>query len=349
MAQMKRWGNYFNYERQGQKFTIKELYETPLSRVDGRKLKVGVYVNCVECLLMDYLLKHNGKPTYLSKLDWCLKLGMMNERFSEYIPLRDRVLSDGVLEVSEEDKERFSPLERKIATKYHLQLGSEDISVFYNLALEKSYSILNSSIKSMENRKLVKCSKVFIIVYDDGTRRIIDDSNEELAKVVLRVQRQALKSMGLDKINQVYTTHQVHRYYKEIKKQIEKHNKTLEDGAPKWTEIKERTKIIYLEDEIQKQLPLNAQHLAKITSEEIADHRRELNDKVVTSLTELEQSKKAAYNEQYCKEQIDRAPPNKQDYWAIKRHNRRFVQNVFAKDNYLELQASLIDYLIRID
>lgn len=350
VAQMKRWGNYFTYERQGQKFTIKELYETPLPHVDGRKLKAGIYVGCVECLLMNFLLQHNGKLVYLSKLDWLLKLGMVNERFAEYIPLRDRAINEGVLEVTKEDKERFSPLEKAIATRYHLQLGSEDVSVFYDLALEKGYSILNSSIKSMENRKLIKCSKIYIIVYDDGTRRIVDDSKEELAKVVLRLQRQALKTMGFEKINQVYTSHQVHKYYCELKKQIEKHNRSLEEGSPKWSEIRERTKIIYLEDEIQKQLPISAQSLVNMTEKEVIEHRRDLNEKVVNSLNELVYNRKTAFDKQYGDdERFDENPPNKQNYWALKRHNRQFALNVLAKENFQVIQSSLINYLIRLD
>ena len=91
----------------------------PLFHVDRRKLKAGVYVNYIECLLMNYLSKQNGDPVFSSKFSWCLRLGMMNNRFLEYMPYQDREINDGILEVSENDKERFSPLEKAIATKYH--------------------------------------------------------------------------------------------------------------------------------------------------------------------------------------------------------------------------------------
>lgn len=140
-AQLKRWENYFSYEKRGQKFIINELYESPLSRVDGRKLKAGVYVNYIECLLMDY----------------------------------------------------------------------------------------------------------------------------------------------------------------------------------------------------------------EMTANETVECRRELNGKIADSMSALADKRKAEFDERYSWEQFDDKLPNKQNYWAMKRHNHRFVMNALAKEKFREIQDSLIDYLIRIE
>ncbi len=346
-AQLKRWERYFSYEKQGQKFVIKELHELPLSHVDGRKLKVGIYVNYIECLLMDYLAKQNGNPIFLSKLDWCLRLGMMNNRFPEYMPHQDRELDNGVLEVAQNDKERFSPLEEIIAKKYHLPLGSDDISIFYDMSLGKLYEILNNALKSMMNRRLIRSSKVFIIFYEDDSHRVVDDS-EILAKEILRMQKKTLSSMGYEKINQVYSSHQIHRYYKEFQKMISKRNATLEEDAPKWARVAERTRIIYLRKEIREQLPTSAQQLFEMAANETDECRRELNGKIADSISALANRKKNEFNEQHSGEQFNEELPNKGNHWAMKRHNRSFMMNTLAKENFREIQASLIDYLIRI-
>lgn len=348
VAQLKRWENYFSYEKRGQKFLIKELYELPLSRVDGRKLKVGIYVNYIECLLMDYLSKQNGDPIILPKIDWCLRLGMMNNRFPEYMPRQDRELDNGVLDVAQNDKERFSPLEEIIAEKYHLPLDSDDISIFYDTSLQKLYEILNNALKSMENRRLIRCSKAFIIYYDDGSQRVVDNS-EKLAKEILRMQNQALSAMGYEKINQVYSSHQIHRYYKEFQKIIQKRNKSLEEGAPKWARVMDRTRIIYLRNEIQEQLPINTRQLLEMTANENVECKRALNGKIADSMSALADKRKTEFDERYSREQLDDKLPNKQNYWAMKRHNHRFVMNALAKEKFREIQDSLIDYLIRID
>lgn len=347
-AQLKRWKNYFAYEKQGQKFIIKELYESPLSCVDGRKLKVGVYANYIECLLMDYLSKQNGDPILLSKINWCLRLGMMNDKFTEYMPHQDRELDNGALEVAQNDKERFSPLEKIIAEKYHLSLGSDDISIFYDMSLEKLYEILNNALKSMQNRLLIRCSKVFIIFYEDGSQRIVDDS-EILSKEILRMQKQALSAMGYEKINQVFSAHQIHRYYNEFQKRISKRNASLEEDSPKWTRVAERTRIIYLRDEIREQLPISTYKLFEMTANEMCECKRELNRKIVDSISTLADRRKTEYDQQHSWEQFDDELPNKRNYWAMKRHNRRFMLNTLAKENFREIQNSLIDYLIRVD
>lgn len=347
-AQLKRWERYFSYEKRGQKFVIKELYESPLYHADGRKLKAGVYVNYIECLIMDYLLKQKGDSVLLSKLDWCLTLGMMNNRFPEYMPRQDREINDGVLEIADDDVKRFSPLEKAIATKYHMSLDNKDVSVFYDLAFEKSYSILNSSLRSMENRRLIRCSKAFIIYYDDGSQRVVDDS-EKSAKEILRMQNQTLKAMGYEKISQVYSAHQIHRYYKEFQKTIQKRNKSLEECAPKWARVMDRTRIIYLRNEIQEQLPINTRQLLEMTANETVECKRALNGKIADSMSDLVDKRKTEFDERYSGEQLDDKLPNKQNYWAMKRHNHRFVMNALAKEKFREIQDSLIDYLIRIE
>lgn len=347
-AQLKRWERYFSYEKRGQKFIVRELYESPLSRVDGRKLKTGVFVNYIECLLMDYLSKRNGDPVFLSKLDWCQTLGMMNSRFSEYMPRQDRELDNGVLDVAQNDKERFSPLEKIIAKKYHLPLGSDDVSFFYDMSLGKLYEILNNALKSMENRRLIRCSKVFVVYYEDGSQRAIDDS-ERLAKEILRMQNQALKAMGYEKISQVYSTHQIHRYYKEIQKIISKRNKSLEEGAPKWSRVMERTRIIYLKNEIREQFPISAQQLYKMSANETVEYKGELNGKIADSVYDIADRRKTEFDKQHSQERFNDELLNKRNYWAMKRHNRRFMSNTLAKENFREIQAGLIDYLIRID
>lgn len=55
-AQLKDWDCHFKYEKQGNKFIITEIYETPKEREDLRALgKNSVYSDFVQLLILDYL------------------------------------------------------------------------------------------------------------------------------------------------------------------------------------------------------------------------------------------------------------------------------------------------------
>lgn len=189
---------------------------------------------------------------------------------------------------------------------------------------------------------------MFVIYYDDGSHRVVDDF-EMLAKEILQMQNQALKNMGYEKINQVYSAHQIHRYYKEFQKMIHRRNESLEEGAQKWSRVMEHTRIIYLRKEIREQLPISTRQLFKITANETVECRKGLNGKIADSMSALADKRKTEFDEQYVWGQFDDKLPNKQNHWAMKRHNRRFMLNTLAKENFREIQDSLIDYLIRID
>lgn len=349
VAQLKRWGRYFSFEKQGQKYVVKEIYKTPLPRVDARKLKTGVYINFIEPQILHYLSKQRDKPVFLIKLDWCISLGIMNSRFTEYMPSQNREIADGTLAISEVDMKRFDPLKKEISEKYHLPLDYEDISIFYDLALEKSYSILNSTLRSMSRRGLIKSSKAFTICYDDGSQRVVDNPRCKLFRQILEMQGQALKLIGLERINQIYAVHQFHRYYGEFKRLIKKRNKYLEKCAPKWVRVLECTKIVCLEGETKKKPPLSETQQITMTRDEVAKCRQELNVKVVASMNTLAHKQKNRFDKQNENGKENKKLPNKANYWAMKRYNYNFMRRVVTKSNFVEAQATLIDYLIRID
>lgn len=53
--QLSRWKCFFDFDKDGQKFIIGEIFKTPLPSVDARKLKDTIYVKYIELLLMEYL------------------------------------------------------------------------------------------------------------------------------------------------------------------------------------------------------------------------------------------------------------------------------------------------------
>lgn len=89
-AQLKEWECYFLYEKQGQKFVIKEIYEDVHEKVDGRGKSDGSrgnnmgkykYYDDFKNTLLAYLDTKNGKDTQTSK-NWFRSLNLVNSNYT---------------------------------------------------------------------------------------------------------------------------------------------------------------------------------------------------------------------------------------------------------------------------
>ena len=83
-AQHKEWQRYFDYEKQGQKYIITEIYNEPLIKNDKRALGNGsIYVPHIELILLNYLSKQEGFTATLTLKKLFLLMGMINPKYIE--------------------------------------------------------------------------------------------------------------------------------------------------------------------------------------------------------------------------------------------------------------------------
>ena len=69
--QLEDFKRYFDFDKSGIKFIISDIYDTPLSKEDLRKLgNNSIYVNCIEVILLQYLSEQKGFTATLTKRDW---------------------------------------------------------------------------------------------------------------------------------------------------------------------------------------------------------------------------------------------------------------------------------------
>lgn len=346
-AQLRRWQRYFRYEQSGHKFAIIKIYQKPLPNTDKRKDKPGKYLKYVEYLLMGFLLRQEGCCAVMAQHRWWQCLGMTNENFNLYLPYNDKVLSNDNLEVSDVEKYRFSDLIKRIAEKYNLPIADIDIDYFYNIAQGKLREILNNALKSMENRRLIRKSSYFEICMQDGSRKIVTDSDEETIKEILSLQRQTLERMGLEKYSEAIVTHQTHKYYENLQALVqEKH--TIKDCPDKsWKTVYEFTKIIFLRESIKQSYLSTTQEFIKSNTPESKCQKR-LNGKVVIALNGIVKDKKVKENKRFG--EFNPMKNNPESAKSVARYyNNKFDSSVQSKDNFIEIQNSLIDYLISID
>lgn len=82
--QLEDWKRYFDWEKSGQKFIITDIYDTPLTKEDKRKLgNNSIYVKYIEVILLQYLSKQQGFTKTFTKRNWWEMLGIVNDKIRE--------------------------------------------------------------------------------------------------------------------------------------------------------------------------------------------------------------------------------------------------------------------------
>ena len=137
-AQEKNWLRYFNFEKDKQKYIIIEVYDEPMKNDDKRSLgNNSIYVQHIELLLLDYLLKQPGYKATLTLKKLYLLMGMIN---NEYI---------------KEDKEKL-----KKSNEY---ITDYQINHFYQRTYQKLRKIIFDTLRNLKNRCMIDYEELTII------------------------------------------------------------------------------------------------------------------------------------------------------------------------------------------
>lgn len=239
---------FFEWEKAGQKFIITDIYDTPLSKVDGRSSgNNSKYVKCIELLLLRYLLNKKNYTATLTKRNWWQILGMINNKYNQI----------------ERDKEKREELQ-----KNNPILTSYEIKHFYQRSNKKLQQILFSALNSLSSRKLIEYEIETVIVKEDDKGRMQHEiATKYERKAILKEERYILRYvMGYEKIIQVFCRFEQDKYYAKVNERLYE--------LYKWHHYFKRIRIVYNQEYI-------SDAINDIGSEII---REELNDKVVSAL-----------------------------------------------------------------
>lgn len=195
-AQQKEWLRYFNYEKDGQKYIITEIYPEPLPKDDKRMQgNNSEYLPYIELILLDYLSKQNSKTSSLTIKNLFLLLGMVNQNY-----------------VNEEYK-----------------IDDENINQFYiehfnQRAYKKLNRILYDALNNLKNRRLIDYENVKMINIEEvsiyGINTIIREATPEECDIIRNEEREVLLSMGLESIVQVHLKYKTKLFYKKVQEHL---------------------------------------------------------------------------------------------------------------------------------
>ena len=251
-AQLKEWARFFLWEKKGQKFVILDIYDTPLSKEDGRQNK-NIYVQYIGVILIKILAKQKNDrtPFYITTNQMWKLLGMINNNYKN-ISLDD--LNDRI-------------------TDY--KVTSFDMKKFYQRCNQRLRDILFSSLNRLEDRALIKYEIETVIVFDDCGEKVFLPANDGQKKEVLRAERRALKDMGLESRQHAYAKFKETEFFERV-------NAYLNEWYG-WEYTFNRIKINYNKSDVLETVHKDEMKL-KNDFEEIKLQRLGLNDRVIEAL-----------------------------------------------------------------
>ena len=150
IAQLKEWSRFFDYEKNGYKFIIREIYDVP-------NLKEGrcdsIYANHMNKCILNYLIQSENNTATLSKFDWYKVIGVINDRYKT---------------ISFFDLYKSSPI-----------LTINGINNFYTELNEKLWGVFRSSLRSLQDfHNMIKWSYEKTVVYQNGSSSIATESDK---------------------------------------------------------------------------------------------------------------------------------------------------------------------------
>lgn len=243
-AQLKDFKCYFDWEKVGQKFIISDIYDTPLTKEDKRNLgNNSIYVQCIEVILLQYLLKQNGYTRTLTKRNWWEMLGIVNHKYGRTTETQLKDLDYSVT--------------------------SWEVRHFYQRCNKKLEQILFSALNSLKNRKLITYEIQTVIVQYDQNKRgneIYFEASDYQKKQILEAERHVLHNiMGYDKMFQIFIRFQQAEFYQHV-------NEILNEKYG-WDHYFKQIKVIYTPEGVKEALPeLETKLQKEILNKKIMDY-----------------------------------------------------------------------------
>lgn len=220
-AQIKNLKCYMDFEKSGQKFIITDIFDTPLTINDQRKLgNNSIYVKYIETLLIHHL---------------CNSSGIIFENITELFKMLS-LANNNYKTIS------YNELFLKNNTLDYLKL-----SKFYLFSYGKLRRILDSALKNMMSRNIITADCKFVIYSADST---IDYfiADEIQRQNIISVEREVLHTQfNNHTISDLFLNKQDRKFYKAV-------NEILYERYH-WSHYEKKFLIKYIRNENTKPLP----------------------------------------------------------------------------------------------
>lgn len=192
ILQLKDFERYFSYERNGNKYIIKEVYEMPKDKTDNRiNGNHNKYCKYIEPILLKYLSRCKDDTNTFTVLQWCKLIGLVNDNYGEYYN----------------------------SNMSQYGIDESDIMSFYSRVGRITRRILIDALHSLSNRKIIKFSEQTVIAYEQNGKICRDVANDYEEKEILDAEYTILHNdFKVDNVFQIYYSGKQKDYYRAVEK-----------------------------------------------------------------------------------------------------------------------------------
>jgi hypothetical protein len=203
-AQLKEWKRYIDWEKDGQKIIITDIYPTPLDKTDGRVTNGNQkYQRFIEDILLAYF------DSALSYTENKLNNKNVSDVIQLQLTLNQIMYVCGMVNDNYINKNIKSIL-------LDMDYSMFNINDFFTRTKSKFNSIISSAIESMAKRKIINYKKEIVIVQGD-THRLATVDEED---IITNIEKQVLKDMECESIVNVFLSYRLDEYNRRIDKYI---------------------------------------------------------------------------------------------------------------------------------
>ncbi len=334
ISQISEWDRYFNYKKQGNKFIIKQIYDTPLvkedKRANGNHTGKYIYKKYIELLLLNLLTnakkRTNNCELIMTRKSLMFKLGMMNNNYFS-------------------DKKKMGLLKDK-TKKYTMY----DLRTFEFRANQILNRILQDALDRLVKSDIITCKEVFYITRILNNKQVTYLASASEEEQLRSIKYEARKELGLtdgnknkyfDNPSLIYLCNKSNDYYEIISdKMYDKCN---------WDKVTKKIRITYKKSQV----------IESIDRAMVLLNRLELNSKIVDALNKNANTQynnmMDKFNEAYSK-LLDSILETSGNHNLTKDYLEVMIvpsyENVKVykpKDTYVKSQQGLAEDLIRIE
>ena len=267
----KEFDRYFEYEKQGQKYIITKIYDTPKEKIDNRSNNRGgnntVFADDIEKLILNMLSKSKDDTVTIARGQLYKALSMCNEN---YLLGRSNI-------------SKLSEI---------IELPKSAIYEFYDNNSSKLRDTVERNLRRLRSRALITWKNTTTVavteidielnelgepIYDKRTKSIrhkvktihrLADKFEE--KLILKYEEETLKEMNLDTIQKVFLLGKWKYFKQQVEDKLRENNTNIDYYYDSYT-------ITFNNDSVKN-------YVKKLSYNDIQDIKNNINHNMVESI-----------------------------------------------------------------
>lgn len=199
-AQLKEWERHFSYHKDGNKFIIDEIFETPLPKMENNK-NLAEYIPYLELLLMKLLQQEDRNTLTISTSELASRLSVIHSDFKEYFNKR----------------QKLSEI---------LNVNIDRINEFFSSTNDSFKGAVNTTINRLKSRQAILYEQRWMVmkygynVEFDKYTNLYEFATDDEKEKVLNARYVVLELMG-GNMNKLRASGEILHYYRMVDKMLE--------------------------------------------------------------------------------------------------------------------------------